>query len=62
MQETVESVRAYGVLTPAIVRPRENGGYEIVSGHRRKHASELAGAEHLCQAHECGYQEPPYLL
>lgn len=47
MQETVESVRAYGVLTPAIVRPRENGGYEIVSGHRRKHASELAGADAL---------------
>ena len=47
MQETVESVRAYGVLTPAIVRPRENGGYEIVSGHRRKRASELAGADAL---------------
>ena len=47
MLETVESVRAYGVLTPAIVRPRENGGYEIVSGHRRKHASELAGADAL---------------
>lgn len=47
MQETVESVRAYGVLTPAIVRPRESGGYEIVSGHRRKHASELAGADAL---------------
>ena len=47
MQETVESVREYGVLTPAIVRPRERGGYEIVSDHRRKHASELAGADAL---------------
>lgn len=47
MQETVESVREYGVLTPAIVRPRESGGYEIVSGHRRKHACELAGADAL---------------
>ena len=47
MQETVESVREYGVLTPAIVRPREGGGYEIVSGHRRKRACELAGADAL---------------
>lgn len=43
MRETAESVKAYGVLVPAIVRPREEGGYEIISGHRRKHACELAG-------------------
>jgi len=45
MKETVESVREYGVLYPAVVRPREDGGYEIVSGHRRKHACELVGLE-----------------
>ncbi|MGM9624586.1 MAG: ParB/RepB/Spo0J family partition protein [Eubacteriales bacterium] len=45
MREIVESVKEYGVLVPAIVRPREEGGYEIVSGHRRKHACELAGME-----------------
>ncbi len=45
MKETVESVKEYGVLSPAIVRPREDGGYEIVAGHRRKHACELAGLE-----------------
>lgn len=43
MMNTVDSVRQYGVLVPAIVRPREEGGYEIVAGHRRHHASELAG-------------------
>ena len=43
MKETTESVKEYGVLTPAIVRPREKGGYEIVAGHRRKRACELAG-------------------
>lgn len=45
MEKTVESIRDYGVLTPAIVRPDPNGGYEIISGHRRHHASELAGKE-----------------
>ena len=45
MRETVESVKEYGVLVPAIVRPREEGGYEIVAGHRRCHASGLAGLE-----------------
>ncbi len=45
MQETVESVKERGVLTPAIVRPREGGGYEIVAGHRRKRACELAGLD-----------------
>ena len=43
MQQTVESIREYGVLVPAIARPREDGGYELIAGHRRKHACELAG-------------------
>ena len=43
MQETAESIRQYGVLVPAIVRPREDGGYEIIAGHRRRHGRELAG-------------------
>ena len=43
MRDTVDSIKEYGVLVPAIVRPCEDGGYEIVSGHRRKYASELAG-------------------
>ena len=43
MQETTESIRQYGILVPAIVRPREDGGYEIIAGHRRRHGSELAG-------------------
>ena len=47
MKETVESVKNYGVLVPAIVRPRTSGGYEIVSGHRRKRACELAGLDKL---------------
>ena len=47
MEETVESVKAYGVLVPAIVRQRPDGEYEIVSGHRRKRASELAGLREL---------------
>ncbi len=45
MRETVESIREYGVSTPAIVRPLADGGYEIIAGHRRKHACELAGLE-----------------
>lgn len=45
MLETAESIRNYGVLVPGIVRPRPEGGYEIISGHRRKRASELAGKE-----------------
>ncbi len=45
MKETVDSIKEYGVLTPAIVRPRFEGGYEIVAGHRRTHASKLAGRE-----------------
>ena len=43
MQQTVESVREYGVLVPAIARPLEDGTFELISGHRRKHACELAG-------------------
>jgi ParB family chromosome partitioning protein len=43
MQQTVESVRKYGVLVPAIARPLEDGTYELISGHRRKHACERAG-------------------
>ena len=43
MASTVDSVKQYGVLVPAIARPLESGGYELVSGHRRHHASELAG-------------------
>jgi len=45
MLDTAESVKQYGVLVPAIVRPREDGGYELVSGHRRKRACELAELE-----------------
>ena len=47
MQKTVESVKQYGVLTPAIARPDPDGGYEIISGHRRFRASELAGLDKL---------------
>ena len=47
MQKTVESVKQYGVLTPAIARPDPDGGYEIISGHRRLRASELAGLNKL---------------
>ena len=47
MQRTVESVEQYGVLSPLIVRPRPEGGYEIISGHRRQHAAQLAGLETL---------------
>lgn len=43
MQETVESIRSYGVLQPAIVRPRGEGGYQIIAGHRRKHGCQLSG-------------------
>ena len=43
MQETAESIAQYGVLVPGIARPRPEGGYELIAGHRRKHGSELAG-------------------
>ena len=45
MQKTVESIAQFGVMTPAIARPRLEGGYELIAGHRRHHASELAGKE-----------------
>ena len=45
MQATADSIRSYGVLTPAIVRPVADGSYEIISGHRRKHGCELAGLD-----------------
>ena len=47
MQRTVESVEQYGVLSPLIARPRPEGGYEIISGHRRQHAAQLAGLNTL---------------
>ena len=43
MEETTESIRLYGVLVPGIARPRADGGYELIAGHRRKHGSERAG-------------------
>ena len=45
MQKTVESIAQFGVMTPAMARPRPEGGYELIAGHRRHHASELAGKE-----------------
>ena len=45
MFDTAESIKQYGMLVPAIARPREDGGYELISGHRRKRACELAGLE-----------------
>lgn len=45
MQKTVESITQFGVMTPAIARPRPEGGYELIAGHRRHHASKLAGKE-----------------
>ena len=47
MLETADSITKHGVLVPVIARPREEGGYELISGHRRKRASELAGKETL---------------
>ena len=47
MQRTVKSVEQYGVLSPLIARPRPEGGYEIISGHRRQHAAQLAGLDTL---------------
>ena len=45
MLDTAQSIREYGVLVPAIARPRKDGGYELISGHRRKRGCELAGLE-----------------
>ena len=47
MQETVESVKQYGVLVPGIVRPHPESGYEVIAGHRRWRACELAGLEEM---------------
>ena len=47
MLKTVESVARFGLLTPLVVRPRQEGGYEIISGHRRQHAAQLAGLQTL---------------
>ena len=47
MTRTVESISQFGVLAPLIARPRPEGGYEIISGHRRQHAAELAGLDTL---------------
>ncbi|MBQ7875384.1 MAG: ParB/RepB/Spo0J family partition protein [Oscillospiraceae bacterium] len=47
MSDLVESVKSYGVLSPVIVRPKDNGEYEMIAGHRRKRASELAGKENI---------------
>ena len=47
MQKVVDSVKEFGILTPLIARPDPYGGYEIISGHRRLHASELAGLESM---------------
>lgn len=50
MDKMVDSIKEYGVMTPAIVRPRKDGGYEIVAGHRRCHASQRAGVETMPMA------------
>lgn len=64
MRETIQSVKEYGVIVPAIVRPREEGGYEIVAGHRRKYACEQAGLDTmpdpmltLDDLEKCGYRD-----
>ena len=54
MQRTVESVEQYGVLSPLIARPRPEGGYEIISGHRRQHAAQLAGLDMELNFIKCG--------
>lgn len=47
MQELIESVKQFGVLVPAIARPKESGGYELIAGHRRQKASQLAGLDSM---------------
>lgn len=47
MEETTESIRQYGVLVPGIARPRTDGGYELISGHRRKYGSQRAGKSEM---------------
>lgn len=53
MDKMVDSIKEYGVMTPAIVRPRQDGGYEIVAGHRRCHASQRAGVETMLPERGC---------
>lgn len=62
MTEMVESVKQYGVLLPALVRPKPNGGYEMVSGHRRKRASEIAGCEMPCIVRELTDDEATIIM
>ena len=63
MDEMVESIKEYGVLVPAIVRPREEGGYEILSGHRRHHASTLAGMSTMpASIKECNDDEATVIM
>ena len=58
MSELVESIKEYGLLQPVLVRPIENGKYEMVSGHRRKRAFELAGLETIpCRVQEMTLEE-----
>ena len=59
MKETVESVKEVGVVVPAIARPREGGGYELISGHRRKRACELAGWKPCRSLSEIWTEMPP---
>ena len=59
MQRTVESVEQYGVLSPLIARPRPEGGYEIISGHRRQHAAQLAGLEPCLSSSAIWMMMPP---
>ena len=62
MTEMVESVKQYGVLLPALVRPKPDGGYEMVSGHRRKRASEIAGCEIPCIVRELTDEEATIIM
>ena len=62
MTEMVESVKQYGVLLPALVRPKPDGGYEMVSGHRRKRASEIAGCEMPCIVRELTDEEATIIM
>lgn len=62
MAELVDSVRQYGILVPAIVRPAPDGGYQMVAGHRRKRASELAGAALPCIIRELSDDEATLIM
>lgn len=63
MQDMVQSIREYGVLNPLLVRPKNSGGYELISGHRRKHACELAGIKSaLCVIREIDDDEAVLLM